>query len=110
MKTSEWERRVGKLESKGPPGMAAEAEEHFWAIVHATRDCFDDEQAGMDEAERVARLSPLQHVAWNLRFTGDADFEATLAHYGLGRTSNEPASEIGRWSGWVLLISWIPGD
>lgn len=109
MKKGNWERRTKALEAKRPAGMAAEAEAEFWDAVHAKRDCFEPEHAGMDEAARVARLSPLQHLAWNLRFTGEADFEATLALYGRGNPA-QGATEMAQFCGWELLTEWIPGD
>lgn len=96
------ERRVQALEAESPTSWTARAEEDFWRAVANAKGNFGPYDSELKVSERVARLTPLEHLAWQLKFTGEADLEAILALY--GKTPPEV------WAGWVLLLNWMPGD
>ncbi|WP_340588679.1 hypothetical protein [Erythrobacter alti] len=96
------ERRVQALEAESPASWAASAADEFWRAVANAKGNFGPYDSELTVAQRIVRFTPLEHLAWQLNFTGEADLEAILALYG------ETPPEI--WTGWVLLLNWMPGD
>ena len=96
------ERRLHALEADSPASWNARAEDDFWRAVSKAKHNFGPYDSELTVAQRVARFTPLEHLAWQLKFTGEADLEAILALYG----ETPPAM----WTGWVLLLNWMPGD
>lgn len=103
-------RRVDVLEARSPVKWAACAEADFWRAVRKASGNFGPYDSEMTVFERVASFSPLQHLAWNLKFTGEADLGAVLPLYGIDGATDISATEMQKWMGWVLLMNWIPGD
>lgn len=96
------ERRLKALEADSPASWAARVEQDFWRAVSKAKGNFGPNDSELTIAERIARFTPLEHLAWQLKFTGEADLEAVLSLY--GQTSPS------KWAGWVLLLNWMPGD
>lgn len=104
------QRRVTALEEGSPAGWAAQAEADFWRAVRNACGNFGPYASEMTVAQRIAQLTPLEHLAWQLKFTGEADLEAVLPLYGINGPADLPAKEMQKWLGWVLLMNWMPGD
>lgn len=103
-------RRVDALEAGSPVSLTARAEADFWRAVRKASGNFGPYDSELTVAERVARFTPLEHLAWDLKFTGEADLEAVLPLYGINCAADLSATEMQKWLGWVLLMNWIPGD
>lgn len=104
------ERRVIALEADSPSAWATRAEADFWRAVSNAKGNFGPFDAELSAVERLARFTPLEHLAWELKFTGSSDLEGILALYGLGGPDDLSATEMQKWAGWVLLMNWMPGD
>ena len=96
------DRRVQALEAESPASWAARAEDDFWREVANAKGNFGPYDSELTIVERVARFTPLEHLAWQFKFTGEADLEAIVSLYGMAKPKT--------WAGWALLTGWMPGD
>jgi hypothetical protein len=104
------ERRVQALEASDAASFSTRVEAEFWAAVHEAAGNIELNDRGLTLPERIARYTPLEHLAWQIKMTGEADLDVVLPLYGMGGQADMAATEMQKWSGWVLLMNWMPGD
>ena len=73
-----FERRVIAVEADSPSVWATRAEADFWRAVSKAASNFGPFDAELTAIERLARFTPLEHMAWELKFTGNTDLEGIL--------------------------------
>lgn len=96
------ERRLQALEADSSTTWAARAEEDFWCAVSNAMGNFGPYDSELTVLERVSRFTPIEHMAWQRKFTCEADLRVLLELYDMTPPVN--------WAGWVLLCNWMPGD
>lgn len=106
--------RLTRLETDSPMSRAQGGEAAFWVAVAKAQERFRQRDRTMPLRARRARLSPVEHLAWVLRFAERRDTATNLRE--ADRTSladvlrHHDRAVPDTLEGWALLIAWIPGD